>query len=46
MIYVQLRARVKLAQGETLHVADAAKVLRLPERLARFGPVLRSSAWE
>ena len=27
MIYVQLRARVKLAQGETLHVADAAKVL-------------------
>ena len=27
MIYVQLRARVKLAQGETLHVADAANVL-------------------
>ena len=27
MIYVQLRARVKLAQRETLHVADAAKVL-------------------
>lgn len=27
MIYVQLRTRVKLAQGETLHVADAAKVL-------------------
>ena len=25
MIYVQLRARVKLAQGETLHVADAAE---------------------
>ena len=28
MIYVQLRARVKLAQGETLHAALAAKVLR------------------
>ena len=27
MINLQLRARVKLAQGETLHVADAAKVL-------------------
>lgn len=26
--------------------ANAAKVLRLPERLARFGLVLRSSAWE